>query len=245
MFKLFRFYIILMFISFSIIHIYINLNNNIIVIISSCSDNRKLNINISLIPFKVITLFCNKSINHIDSFEAGPMLDFIISIYNKIGIYKYIFIHDHVISWHYKESIYSRLWYLKSVKYLYKVKFGGVYCMNIKFGIKSRYEKLFNQTYEIDKYMRKFGYTTLSILPLFRKRIVFPCCTTFILDDSLIKLHPISLFINIRRGIKQYVWNNAHHNKLSAQYIEYLWNIIFGIKRISFPPDCNNTIIYV
>lgn len=45
-------------------------SSNIYVIISSCAKNEKQNINNIYIPYKVVTLFCNKSTNHIDSLEV-------------------------------------------------------------------------------------------------------------------------------------------------------------------------------
>lgn len=213
-------------------------SNNTYVIISSCPKNNKLNLEKKYIPYKVITLYCNKTTNPIDSYEAGLMLDFIIKEYKKRGRYKYIFIHDHVKSKHYSESVYLRLNYLKKKKYISKVKFGGLYCVYLKFGFSRPYDKMFNRSFEVDKYMRNNGFINISILQLYTEKLAFPCCATFVVDKSRIIQHSYVFYIKLRSGLRQYVLNYKK-NKLSANYMEYMWSIIFGIKQLSYPPDCN------
>lgn len=237
--KFFKFvkYFILVFIL--LIYSYtINYSNNTYVVISSCNNNNKLNLNKLFIPYKVFVLYCNRTTNHIDSYEAGIMLDFIIKRYNRNGNYKYIFIHDHVKSWHYKESIYKRLNYLKRINYINSVKFGGLYCYYLKFGANKWYDIMFNRTYEVDKYMRNHDFINISMLQLYTHKYKFPCCATFIVDNSRIIQHSIIFYKRIRKGIKKYVLK-YNKNKLSGNYMEYMWSVIFGIKTVAYPPDCN------
>lgn len=216
-----------------------NYSNNIYVVICSCNKINILDLKEVYIPYKVIKLFCNRSTNHIDSNEGGLMLDFIIKQYNNKGKNKYIFIHDHVKSWHYKESVYDRLYYLKKKNYINRIKFGGLYCMYLKFGCNRFYDLMFNKTYEIDKYMRINGFINISILQLYTKKYTFPCCATFIVDKSRIVKHPRVFYIKLRKGLREYVLKNRNKNKLAGNYMEYMWSIIFGIRNIPYPPDCN------
>lgn len=216
-------------------------SSNIYVVISSCQKDKKLKIYKTFIPYKVIHLFCNRSINH--SNEAGLMLDFLIKVYNKKGKNKYIFIHDHITSWHYKESIYNRINYLKKTKYINNVKFGGIYCLYLKFNSKRHYDYLFNKTYEIDKYMRYNNFINISILQLYTEKYAFPCCSTFIVDNSRIIKHPLKQYIKIRKGLSKYSIDFMK-NRMSGMYMEYMWSIIFGIRRVEYPPDCNKSNIY-
>lgn len=217
-------------------------SSNIYVVISSCTNYQRLKINKILIPYRVIYLMCNKTTNHIDSLEAGLMLDFIIKRYNKRGKSKYIFIHDHVKSWHQKESIYDRLNYLKNKKYISKAKYGGLYCFYLKFGSNMPYDIMFNLTYEIDKYMRYNRFNNLSMMQLYTHKYIFPCCATFIVDYSRILQHPLMFYVSLRKGLREYVLKTKK-NKLSANYMEYMWSIIFGINDIEYPPDCNSSSI--
>lgn len=232
------FKIILICISYYIICID-QLSKNIYVVISSCPKDNKLKINISAIPYKAIILFCNKTTNKVDSNEAGLMLDFIIKTYNKYSKKKYIFIHDHVISWHHPVSIYKRIEYLRKKSYFDKVDFGGIYCKYMVFGEKTKFDFLFNETYTIDIYMRKNNYINISLYQLYKYKYIFPCCSTFIVENSRIVNHPQSFYVNLRKGLKQYVLSGGS-NQRSSNYMEYMWSIIFGIQNIPHPPDCDN-----
>lgn len=211
-----------------------------VIVISSCNENQRININTTLLYYKFILLRCNISTNHIDSYEAGLMLDLIIKEYENKHIMKYIFIHDHEIAWHYEQSIYERIKYLKKVNYIENTDFGGLFCHYMVFGCNKSYEWLYPKVIAIDKFMRNNNYTHMSLHPISSlKKVIMPCCSTFVVDRKNIIKNSKDIYINLRKGLRIFVQSGGH-NKVSAQYMEYMWIILFGINNMSIPPDCKN-----
>lgn len=99
-----------------------------IIIISCPKDGVTINLNISLLPFRVDVIKCNKNTNSYDGREAGLMLDYIIYHYNRISYSTFLFLHDHDKSSHYTTSITNRINKIYKEKYIYHSDYIGINC---------------------------------------------------------------------------------------------------------------------
>lgn len=176
-------------------------------------------------PSKELT--CIPETNRFDCCEAVPMLNFIIANYETPLAHKYVFIHGHEKSWHYRQPIYTQLQKIMATSYFDTEDYGGIYGECYTPGPRPGGE----QSWALPIYKYVFANTSMA-----RDARVgtCPCCGTFFMKSSLTHTRPKSEYILIRDNLRR--WSREHlHVPLGAAFrcsrvMEWTWHILFANK---------------
>lgn len=221
-----------------------------IIIIACPKDGVTLNLNISLLHFKIDVIKCNNASNPYDAREAGLMLDYIIKTYNNIEYDKLLFLHDHDKASHYPTSIIDRVNELCKYNYIFQVDYIGVNCFYYNANYWNRNLKITNTIQLVDKYLSQNNIEHVKLSVIRQNKYIMPCCASFFLKTKLIYIHKKEYYISLRNslknfslyGFKKYISKDLlemkFRNYLAACYMEYSWSSIFGQKNVPLPHDC-------
>lgn len=176
-------------------------------------------------PSKELT--CIPETNRFDCCESVPMLNFIIANYETPLADKYVFIHGHEESWHYKPPLYTQLQKIMATSYFDTEDYGGIYGEYFTPGPRPGGE----QSWALPIYKYIFANTSMA----HDARVgASPCCGTFFMKSSLIHTRAKSEYIIIRDNLRR--WSREHlHVPLGAAFrcsrvMEWTWHILFANK---------------
>lgn len=177
---------------------------------------------------------CNKSLKHLLCNEALPMLEFFIEFYGRFPAEKFVFIHGHEKSWHYRSSVIDVINRLVNTSSYKNNDYGGLYRgwwhYNTDFNSYDERGSTLQQ-------MFKEVYGGTSVFKYFRgHHISFPCCSTFYIDSSLINKNPLSLYKQVHERLIRWSENRIANNQsaiLCGYLMEYSWNMLFNVPSIS------------
>lgn len=198
--------------------------------------------------YPLYKLECNMSTNWKGIREGGMMIDFFLKFYNNPIASKYIFIHSHDTSWHYKTNVFDRINYIVNTKYYKNNEYGGIFCKYNYFGIDKNDLLNMEGVRPVDDYLKQFKEVKYAIDTQIEEKHMSPCCSTFFITPNIIKSQTFDFYRKLKIHLMNYVImksnNNENddevfnHNRWAAIWLESMWHQLFNAKRVVFPPKC-------
>ena len=198
--------------------------NNYHLVIAKC-DERYFNVEEN-IPHTFTN--CNQETKFHDCKEAVPYLNFIIDHYDSQIAHKYIFIHAHRTSWHYKEDVFKRIKKLVDSEYFVKEQYNALF-PEMWCGEPASVENMD----KIYQEMAPFVFSKTSMLDDYKGSKPMPCCASFAVDSNLFYTRTKEEYIQIRENLK--IWSKNSTEKIPGDYcsrlMEWTWHILFTKKK--------------
>jgi hypothetical protein len=180
-------------------------------------------------PLPTFNLSCNRKTNSIDCHEAVPILTFLIDHYNRPLARKYIFIHAHERSWHYRRPVFDQIRELIATDYFAQNSYGGVFRVHCRGKGKLMTEAMYRYIY---------GNTSMPLDPS-PANSSRPCCGTFFIDSTLVQMRPKKEYRTIRARLRE--WSREYHRRglrdpgfYCSRTMEYTWHTLLA-NRTSIP----------
>ena len=221
--------------------------SKILVVAMTCGRNYSFAIPMG--DIKLVNIHCDPELNGLDANEAGPMLRFLIQIYDHPMADKYIFIHGHETSNHYPKSISKTIKELTKTDHFKKNDFGGLF--------PSHKQKLYGHFNPFkDTISIRIGHVKLhdyifEILPSYFEQFEnysqwnFPCCSSFFISHSLIRKTPLATYTTILKNL--HIFSSKHicdsfngktcqqvgkgrrpcSTHIAGNVMEYCWALLF------------------
>jgi hypothetical protein len=201
---------------------------NTLVIYMACPGN-------SLFPFwktwlPTFRLSCDPNTNAIDCHESVPMLTFLIDNYDQPRARKYIFIHAHETSWHYRRPVFDQIHQVIASDYFRQTPYGAI------FPIYNR-----GKGGAMSPSMYRYIYQNTSMpRHIIEKENFRPCCATFFVDSELVRTRAKKEYETIRSSLRQWSRENSRpggHDPAfyCGRVMEYTWHILLSNKS-NIPP---------
>ena len=214
--------------------------NSVLFLIVTCNIGKKKvePFDASRLPGPSRELPCSLETNPVDCREAVPMLNFMIATYDHPLADKYVFLHGHENSWHYRPNIFEQTHKLLNTSYFWNEDFGGVY---------RRFYTVGPQSFEPwawPIYSYVFDNTTMAPDTANRRpaKNHHPCCATFFTKSSLIQRRPKSDYIRIVERLREWSRRHKHWGRrgpavFCGTVLEWSWHLLLTNKtRIPVPP---------
>ena len=214
--------------------------NSVLFLIVTCNISKKKvePFDASRLPGPSLELPCSLETNPVDCHEAVPMLNFMIATYDHPLADKYVFLHGHENSWHYRPNIFEQTHKLLNTSYFWNEDFGGVY---------RRFYTVGPQSFEPwawPIYSYVFDNTTMAPDTANRRpaKNHHPCCATFFTKSSLIQRRPKSDYIRIVERLREWSRRHKHWGRrgpavFCGTVLEWSWHLLLTNKtRIPVPP---------
>jgi hypothetical protein len=149
-------------------------------------------------PLPTFNLSCSPKTNEIDCHEAVPMLTFFIEHYDRPLARKYIFIHAHETSWHYRRLVFDQIREIVATDYFKQNSFGDVFPVHCRGKGRIMTESMY-----------RYVYRNTSMPPhTIQTHNHRPCCATFFVDSSLVHTRSKHEYRTIRSRLRQ--WSRDH-----------------------------------
>lgn len=205
--------------------------------------------------FPLYKLDCDMLTNWKGIREGGMMIDFFMKFYNNPIAKKYIFIHAHDRSWHYKTNVFDRINYIVNTQYFQNRDFGAIFCKYNYFGIDKNDMLNMEGVRPVDDYLKQYNENIkYTIDTQINEQHISPCCSTFFITPEVIKYQKYDFYRILKMHLVDYVImksdnnpnddENFNHNRWAAIWLESMWHQLFNVKRMVYPPKCEVEIVY-
>lgn len=229
---------------------------DILLIVQGCNHSiyKRANFTYTKSQFPLLYIHCDLDTNWKSIRDGGIILDFIVDQYDKPLAKKYIFIHDHDISWHYKTDIWDRLNYIVTTHYFDEREYGGIYCKYWFTGYDRSEIYPINNAQTIDDAVKELKIIKSSTDDYVERKDIFPCCNTFFVNPKLFYKYKSVTYTKLHKRLRklvintfneygsikdQHVWSS---NWYGGIWLEAFWHDLFGYKIVPLPPKCEEEI---
>lgn len=192
-------------------------------------SNSTRSFDFSRLPGASLEVRCNPVTNKIDCNEAVPILNFLLTTYDKPLAEKYVFLHAHEEAWHYNRDIFSQLPLLLSSNYFRSRSFGGVFGRYFSDDAWGPGE----EEWARPLYHFLFNGTSMPTEPI-RKKNQRPCCSTFFMNSELVRTRQKWEYRQIIDRLR--AWSRRHMDiergpaYWCGRVLEYNWHLLISNK---------------
>ena len=191
------------------------------VFVTACSPKDKIP---KFINATVTTARCNIMEGY-HCHEVPYMLDFLINWYDNLTEETVVFSHGHTTSWH-MPNIVNNLERDRKTEYFRNQSFGG-----FRHGL---WKRCCDDPRYQDIYPFMFQGTTMP--RVWTRYSTYPCCSTFFVKTSQIRMRPKQDYINMYKNLQSWVAINPNISFHCGRVFEYTWHVIFtGSQEVKTP----------
>ena len=194
---------------------------DLMLVITTCSTFGKLKLHPEMFGIPYYINKCDPKTNEFDCRESVPYLKFFIRNYDAPMARKFIFIHDHNTSWHYRVSIYRIIKNLLHTKEFYQMDFGSVnhhfIQRKVHWVVQAPYRRGFKLLYENTPIYKYLNYN----------KTWFPCCGTFFVKAYKFRTQTKELYHELIKRCGHYSRIEPERFKvmICAHILEFTWHL--------------------
>jgi hypothetical protein len=157
------------------------------------------------------------------------MLEFLIQTWYVPLARRYIFIHAHETSWHYKRNVFEQIHRLTLSPYFREHDYGAVF---------PSYDLYHGRDMSEEMYFYVYHNTSMPPHTIDEDNLR-PCCSTFFVDSDLVRLRTAQEYRLIISRLRQWSRENPTFNGwlpsvFCSRIMEYTWHILLS-NRTSIP----------
>jgi hypothetical protein len=208
------------------------------IIIASCGTNKLMRSGHK--DVLLVRCECNNSNGINFCYEGDSFLAFLISVYDSPIAARYVFAHDHFFSWHYQSGFWNALRHVMGTSYWRRHKYGGIFKGYWKIGQTGPWGGIGEKKWVDPLYKIFYAGTSMPAEPVWNNS--FPCCSTFFIDEKLIRNRRKDEYIRIRQQMRAWVRKNLQMPDPGYAYkcgrvFEFTWHML--LSKSGFVPFCN------
>ena len=211
----------------------------LLLVINYCTEKPWNRVRPELFNVRFLKMHCDPKTNNISCRESVNYLQLIVDNYDKPVAKKFIFIHAHNLSWHYKTDIHKVIPKLLDSKELYEMDYGSInhflYQYRPYWVTSKKLNRAFVKMYH-DTPMMKYHSNEKW------RYLWFTCCGSFFVNSRLFKLRPKSFYQTLIHRLRYYSIEDpvTFAGYPCSRLIEYTWHVLFTDDPIMY--DSNYTL---